>query len=142
MPSSKPDFNSEFFGECAQPVTRCPTSPNTRPCWPPAYERGAFRANLSVNYVDSVCTQASCGAFEETEDATLMDLASALSPQQGLGDLRNRGKPTDELYIAGRQPYGARPSKPRSYTWPVCDSTFRPLRGRNRPEIRFARLAQ
>ena len=62
-----------------------------------------------------MCTQAACGAFEETESATLFDLSAhyQLNERWRLyGVIENV---TDERYIAGREPYGARPNKARSY---------------------------
>jgi Fe(3+) dicitrate transport protein len=78
-------------------------------------QRGAFRSNLSINRVDGVCTQASCGAFEKTEDATLVDLALHYRIGKAWEVYVIAENLLDDIYIAGRQPYGARPGKPRSY---------------------------
>jgi Fe(3+) dicitrate transport protein len=78
-------------------------------------ERGAWSFFLSGNHLGSVCTEASCGDFEETESATLFDLSAHYRISDALelyGVVENL---TDELYIAGRTPYGARPNKPQTF---------------------------
>jgi outer membrane receptor protein involved in Fe transport len=80
------------------------------------YERAAWSAYLSANLVDSVCTRASCGEFEQTGSSTVFDLAVhyRLNPSVTFYSVvENLG---DELHIAGRQPYGARPAMTRNWT--------------------------
>lgn len=109
------DFDSDFFGEvtAGDPV---PYVPDQQFYASAGLVRGPMSVFVSGNYVDSVCTEASCGAFEVTESATLFDA----SVHYRLGErweLYAIGENiTDEIYVAGRQPYGARPNKPRSYS--------------------------
>ena len=72
------------------------------------------RGGLGGNHLGAVCTEASCGAFEETDPATLFDLSAQLRVSDALelyGVVENL---SDELYIASRDPYGVRPNKPRT----------------------------
>ncbi|KAA9129576.1 TonB-dependent receptor [Marinihelvus fidelis] len=106
-------FDSEFFGdvEAGDPV---PYVPDHELYASAGMEWQRLSAYLGASYVDSVCTQAACGAFQETDAATLFDL----SAHYRLGDQWTAyviaENVTDEIYIAGREPYGARPNKPRS----------------------------
>jgi len=70
---------------------------------------------LSVNYVDSVCTFATCGEFEKTDSLTTVDLAVHfdLNPRVQLFGLAQNLN--DEDGIAGRQPRGARPNLDRTF---------------------------
>lgn len=64
----------------------------------------------------SVCTAAACGELEKTDAAILFDLAAHYQftgQWQLYAVVENL---SDEIYIAGRQPYGARANKPRSLT--------------------------
>lgn len=108
------DFDSEFFGEvrAGDPV---PYIPEHQALLSAGFERGQFSGNISANYVDSVCTQASCDRFEKTESATLVDLVLRYRLNRSWEFYTIAENLTDEIYIAGREPYGARPNKPRSY---------------------------
>ncbi len=107
-------FDSEFFGdvEAGDPV---PYVPDNEVYASAGIEWQALSTYLSANIVDSVCTQAACGAFQRTESATLFDLSAhyRFSEQWTLYAVAENI--TDEIYIAGREPYGARPNKPRSF---------------------------
>ena len=65
----------------------------------------------SANYIDAVCTRASCGVFEETDDSVVVDVAG----RYRLGDHTELFARVENLLgaedIVGRQPYGARPNK-------------------------------
>jgi Fe(3+) dicitrate transport protein len=70
---------------------------------------------LSVNYIDKVCTFASCGPFERSDSLTTVDasLHFDLTPRVQLYGLAQNL--TDEDGIAGRQPRGARPNLDRTF---------------------------
>lgn len=108
-------FDSEFFGEVhrGDPVPYIPA----HQAWASlGAERDALSLHLSLSHVDAVCTQARCDAFERTGSATLLDLAAHYRIRPGwelYAVVENLG---DENYVAGRQPYGVRPNKPRSWS--------------------------
>lgn len=108
------DFDSDFFGEVRRgdPVPYVPDSQ----IWASiGLERGNWSLYLSGNHLGAVCTEASCGAFEETDSATLFDLSAHFRVSDDIelyGVVENL---SDELYIAGRDPYGARPNKPQTF---------------------------
>jgi len=108
------DFASDFFGEvrAGDPVPYVPEHQGLLTLGAVS-DRLSFW--LSANYVDSVCTQARCGAFERTESATLLDLAVHWRLDEAWSLYANAENVTDDLYIAGREPYGARPNKPRAF---------------------------
>lgn len=106
-------FNSDFFGEVSKgdPV---PYIPEHQIWASVGLVRDAVSGYLSINYQDSVCTSARCDAYERTQSATLLDLSVhyRFNPRWELyGVVENLA---DEARIAGREPYGARPNKPRS----------------------------
>jgi Fe(3+) dicitrate transport protein len=106
-------FNSEFFGNVSKgdPV---PYIMDHQLWASVGLQRGGWSLALSANYLDSVCTRASCGAYEKTESATLFDLSAhyQVSAQWALYAIVENL--SDELHIAAREPYGARPGKPRT----------------------------
>ena len=63
----------------------------------------------------SVCTEASCDAFQETESATLFDIAGHYRFNDSWELYALVENLADEIYIAARDPYGARPNKPRTF---------------------------
>lgn len=108
------DFISNFFGDVRKgdPV---PYVPDSQLWASVGLERNAWSFYLSGNHIGSVCTEASCGAFEKTESATLFDLSAHLhlgDSWELYGVVENL---SDELYIAARDPYGARPNKARTF---------------------------
>ncbi|MDT8408907.1 MAG: TonB-dependent receptor [Wenzhouxiangellaceae bacterium] len=74
-----------------------------------------WQAYLSLNYVDEVCTFASCGPFERTDSLTTVDAAVHydLTPTVQLFGLAQNLNEEDG--IAGRQPRGARPNLDRTF---------------------------
>lgn len=109
------DFESEFFGDVhkGDPV---PYVPEQQAWASVGLEKGPFSAFLSANYVGSVCTAAACGTLEKTDAATLFDLATHYQITELWQLYAVVENLSDEIYIAGRQPYGARANKPRSLT--------------------------
>lgn len=109
------DFASDFFGTVSKgdPVPYI----MDHQLWASiGLERGPLAFALSANYLDSVCTSASCGEFETTDAATLFDLSAhyQVHPQWTLYAVAENL--TDDLDVAAREPYGVRPGKPRTFT--------------------------
>lgn len=76
--------------------------------------QGRWSASLSANYLDSVCTQASCERFERTESAVIFDLSAHFEVNRHWTLYAVAENLADEQHIAGREPYGARPGKART----------------------------
>ena len=107
-------FVSDFFGkvEKGDPV---PYVPDMQLWASLGLQGGPWTFRASGNYVASVCTRASCGDFEETDSSLIFDLSAHYrinSDWELYGLLENL---SDEIHIAGREPYGARPNKPRTF---------------------------
>ena len=106
-------FDSEFFGEVnkGDPV---PYIPSNQLWVSIGLTGGPWSFYLGSNYVDSVCTRASCGPYEKTGNSLLFDLAAhyQINPEwQIFAVIENLA---DKIYLVAREPYGARPNKPRS----------------------------
>jgi len=108
--------NSEFFGDVSKgdPV---PYVPDHQAFASIGLEKGDWSSYLGVSYVDTTCTQARCDEFERTDARTLFDLGVHYRFSPKLELYTTIENLTDQQYIAARQPYGARPGKPR--TWKV-----------------------
>ncbi|NIP17389.1 MAG: TonB-dependent receptor, partial [Xanthomonadales bacterium] len=106
--------DSEYFGDVRKGDS-VPYIPDHQAFLSLGIEKEAWSAYVSANYTDSVCTLASCGNFEQTESSTVIDLGVhyRLSPSLELYTVMENL--TAQLDIVSRQPYGARPSKDR--TW-------------------------
>ena len=106
--------DSEFFGDVSNgdPV---PYIPDHQLFVSLGLESGPWSTYLSGTYVDSVCTRASCGAFEQTESSLTVDLGAHYRLSKALELYAVMENLTRELDIVGRQPYGARPGKDRSW---------------------------
>jgi Fe(3+) dicitrate transport protein len=108
------NFNSEFFG-LVQKGDPVPYVPHNQLWTSIGLAGGPWSFYLSGNFTDSVCTKASCGPFEETGNSTILDLSAhyQVNSQWGLyAVIENLG---DEIYLVAREPYGARPNKPRTF---------------------------
>jgi len=108
-------FISEFFG-AVQKGDPVPYVPNNQAWASLGLEGGPWSFYLSANYVGSVCTEASCGEYEKTESATIFDLAAHYRINESWELYAVAENLTDEIYIAARDPYGARPNKPQTFT--------------------------
>jgi len=108
-------FASEFFG-AVQKGDPVPYVPDNQGWASLGLERGPWSFYFSANYVGSVCTEASCKEFEKTESATIFDLAAHYRINESWQLYAVAENLTDEIYIAARDPYGARPNKPRTFT--------------------------
>ncbi len=108
------EFESDFFGT-VHPGDPVPYIPDNQLWFAAGLENEKWLFDMSVNFVDGVCTTAACGTFEQTDSATLLDLAAHYRINQALEFYAVVENATDDLYIAGRQPYGARPNKARTF---------------------------
>ena len=106
-------FDSEFFGD-VDAGDNIPYIPEQQMTLTVGVEQGDVRLNASVNYVDAVCVNASCGAFEKTEASTTLDLSANYQVNSDLSVFARLENATNEEDIVGRQPYGARPNKART----------------------------
>ena len=106
--------DSEFFGDVSSgdPV---PYIPDHQLFVSLGWEQGPWASYLSGSYVDSVCTLARCGEFQQTQSALILDLAVHYRLKQNLELFSVMENLAGEMRIAGRQPYGARPGKDRSW---------------------------
>ena len=66
---------------------------------------------VAGNYVDAVCTRASCSAFEKTDDSLVVDLSGQYRFNKGMELFARVENLTSTDAIVGRQPSGARPNK-------------------------------
>jgi len=62
-----------------------------------------------------VCTRASCDNFEQTESAIILDFSAHYAINENWELFSLVENLSDEIYIAGREPYGTRPNKPRTF---------------------------
>lgn len=106
-------FDSEFFG-AVEAGADIPYIPQQQMTLSLGFEQGDVRLSASVNYVDAVCVNASCGAFEKTEASTTLDLSANYQVNSDLAVFARLENATAEEDIVGRQPYGARPNKART----------------------------
>ena len=107
-------FVSDYFGQVnkGDPV---PYVPENQLWASLGLEKNAWSFYFSANYVGSVCTEASCGAFEKTESATIFDLSAHYRINDRWRLYALVENLSDEIYVAARDPYGARPNKPRTF---------------------------
>jgi Fe(3+) dicitrate transport protein len=113
-PKFQSDFDSEFFGPVfdGDPVPYVPTNQ----LWTSlGLQGGPWSMYLSGNYVGSVCTRASCDAFQKTEPAVIFDLSAHYRVGQSWELYAVLENLTNQIYVVAREPYGARPNKPRTF---------------------------
>ncbi len=108
------DFDSGFFGEVSagDPV---PYIPDNQLWVSAGLLGGPWALRISASYVESVCTAARCGAYEKTDNSLTVDASAhyAVNPQLTLYAVVENI--ADDIYLAAREPYGARPNKPRTF---------------------------
>ena len=106
-------FESEFFGDVEEgdPI---PYIPEHQLRVSMGLESTGWSLNLSGKYVDEVCVQASCGAFEKTDSSFTVDLAGSYRLNKNILLVARVENVTDQEDLVARQPYGARPNKPRT----------------------------
>lgn len=105
--------DTDFFGDVSSgdPI---PYIPENQFQFSAGLEAGSWQVNANINYVDEVCTRASCGQFEKTDSAFTVDIAGQYRIMDDLKVFARVENITDEQDILGRQPYGARPNKGRT----------------------------
>ena len=106
--------DSLFFGDVSRgdPV---PYVPDNQIFATIGVRKGHWSMDLGVQYMDKLCTRPSCGQFERTDSRTLLDLGVHYQISKQLEIYSVIDNLTDSKFIAARQPYGARPGKPRSW---------------------------
>jgi Fe(3+) dicitrate transport protein len=107
-------FDSEFFGEvhAGDPV---PYVPDSQLWATVGLEGGKWSLYLSGSHAASVCTEVGCNAFERTGSATIYDASVHFRAGRNWELYGLAQNLTDQVYIAARDPYGARPNKPRTF---------------------------
>lgn len=105
--------DTAFFGDVSagDPI---PYIPENQLQLSAGFETGVWQASANVSYVDEVCSRASCGQFDRTDDALTLDLAANYLFNDNIKLFTRFENVTDEQDILGRQPYGARPNKGRT----------------------------
>jgi Fe(3+) dicitrate transport protein len=107
------DFNSAFFGQ-VQKGDPVPYVPRNQLWASTGLIGGPWAFYLSMNFVDAVCTKASCGLFEKTGSSAIFDLSAHFEVNSQWKLYVVLENLADEIYLVAREPYGARPNKPRS----------------------------
>jgi len=120
-PEFQTNFISDFFGivEKNDPV---PYIPENQLWLSAGMLNGPWAFYLSGNYLDSLCTQASCEEFEQVDSALLFDASVHYEVNASWSLYGLAENLTDQLEIVAREPYGARSGKPRTF---MLGSTFR-----------------
>ena len=105
--------DTAFFGDVSagDPI---PYIPENQLQLSAGLETSVWQVNASISYVDEVCTLASCGQFDRTDDALTLDLAANYLLNNKVKLFSRLENASDEQDILGRQPYGARPNKGRT----------------------------
>ena len=107
------NFEDGFFGEVSKgdPI---PYIPEHQLRVSMGLEGPEWSVNLSGKYTDEVCVRATCGSFEETDSSFTVDLAGSYRMNEHISLIARVENVTDQEDLVGRQPYGARPNKPRT----------------------------
>ena len=107
--------DTDFFGDVRRgdPV---PYVPEWQAQATLGWQWGAFDAYASVNHVGETCARASCGAFEKTDAALILDASGSWALRDGLTLFARVENLTAAEDIRGRHPYGARPDRARTAT--------------------------
>lgn len=105
--------DTDFFGDVSSgdPI---PYIPENQFQISAGLEQGALAFYANASYVDSVCSRASCLAFEKTDSSLTIDLAANWQATEQLNLFARLENLSGEEDIVGRQPYGARPNKART----------------------------
>jgi len=106
--------DSNFFGD-AERGDPIPYLPEHELYVSLGFEKNRWSINASVNYIDSVCTQARCGPFEQNESSTTVDLSTHYDLTQAVELYALAQNLFDDGSIAGRQPRGARPNLDQTF---------------------------
>ena len=106
-------FDSGVWGSvlAGQPI---PYIPENQAQLVLGYDNQKWSLLTSVNYFDGLCTKPACGQFERTDERTLVDLSGEIQANDSVAFFATIENLTDDDSIVAREPYGARPDKPRT----------------------------
>lgn len=106
-------FDSSVWGSvvAGQPI---PYIPENQAQLIFGYDNQTWSLLSSVNYSDGLCTKPACGQYESTDERTLVDLSAEYHTNDYVTFFATIENITDEDTIVAREPYGARPEKPRT----------------------------
>ncbi|GAC11360.1 TonB-dependent receptor family protein [Paraglaciecola chathamensis] len=104
---------TDFFGDVSAGDS-IPYIPESQGQVTLGLEGDKWATYLNAVFVDSVCTRASCDAFEATDSSFILDLSGSYNVNADLRVFARIENLTDEEDIVSRQPYGARPNKSRT----------------------------
>ncbi len=107
--------DTDFFGNVSNgdPI---PYIPENQLQLSAGLEMNNWSAFANLNYVDEVCTMASCAAFEVTDSLLTLDISGRYQLNDSLSLFARAENLTGDDGIVARQPYGARPAKDTSVT--------------------------
>lgn len=107
--------DTAFFGDVSagDPI---PYIPENQAQLSIGLEGDKWSSYINAVYVDEVCVRASCGLFEQTDSSFTLDLSANYQVSEQLKVFARAENLTDEQDILGRQPYGARPNKSRTFS--------------------------
>jgi Fe(3+) dicitrate transport protein len=118
MIDSKFDTNiadTDFFGDVSAGDS-IPYIPENQGQVTIGLEGSNWNVYLNGVYVDAVCTRASCEQFEKTDSNFTVDLSGSYTLSDELRLYAKVENISEEQDIVGRQPYGARPNKSRTFS--------------------------
>ncbi|QHJ13540.1 Fe(3+) dicitrate transport protein FecA [Paraglaciecola mesophila] len=104
---------TDFFGDVSAGDS-IPYIPESQGQVTIGLEGNKWATYLNAVFVDSVCTRASCDAFEVTDSSFILDVSGSYNVNADLRVFARIENLTDEEDIVSRQPYGARPNKSRT----------------------------
>lgn len=106
-------FNSNVWGpvENGQPI---PYIPENQVQVSFGYDNSEWNIFTNLNYVDGTCTKPACGEFQQTDSRFIVDLASEFDINDSTSIYATIDNLLDDDSIVAREPYGARPDKPRT----------------------------
>lgn len=113
-PEFQTNFISDFFG-VVQKGDPVPYIAENQLWVSAGLLTGPWAFYLSSNYLDSICTQASCDEFERADSALLFDFSAHYEINSSWTVYALVENISDQLDIVAREPYGARPGKPRTF---------------------------
>ena len=108
--------DTEFFGD-VQKGDSLPYIPEAQGQLGLGLEANQWSSYLNVVYIDEVCSQAACGAFQRTDSSLTLDVSANYQWSEQLKLFSRVDNLTDEQDIMGRQPYGARPNRARTISF-------------------------
>jgi Fe(3+) dicitrate transport protein len=107
--------DTDFFGDVSAGDS-IPYIPENQGQVTIGLEGANWNVYLNGVYVDEVCTRASCGEFEKTDSNFTVDLSGSYMLSDELRLYAKVENISEEEDIVGRQPYGARPNKSRTFS--------------------------